>query len=171
MAIQESCSENPMRRSRNRYRTFAVTITLLVALVTCLYLWSFADSGLDSVLGEAGLPALPESATDVAVVEKGEDLRSTYIRFSAIPHEIEDFIDGTTSKKARDRPITLSSVNWIRPAYPPWWVPKECDQGRVYYLERGNVGGVIAVDDDSHTVYVSIWQEQRSWLRWLRRHF
>ena len=148
---------------------FAAAVAVLVILIVCVQMWPAADSDLDSVLGEAGLPGLPESATNVTVVEKGKNPRSTYVRFSAKPHEIDDFINGTTSKKARDRPITLSSVNWHRSGYPSWWVPKECDQGRVYYLEKGNARGIIAVDDNSHTMYVAIWRTRSAWLRWLSR--
>jgi hypothetical protein len=135
-----------------------------------LYVRPNSASGIAAILSRAGLPELPQSATNLTVVQKGENTRNTYVRFEAKPDEIEGFIDGTTSKKARRGPIALGSVNWTRRGRPSWWVPRECKQGRVYYLEYRRGGGVIAVDDASHTVYLSVWHTGPAWLRWLKRY-
>ena len=156
---------------RRRYLVLGVfAAVVFVFSFGLLYIRTNSASGLDLTLSRAGLPELPQSATNLTVVQKGEDPRNTYVRFDAKADEIENFINGTTSKKARRRPITLSSVNWVRRAYPSWWVPKECKQGRVYHLEYRRGGGVIAADDASHTVYLNVWYTRPAWLRRLARY-
>lgn len=154
-----------------RYLIPGVVAAVAVVLTLCMLCFRpKSGSDLASALTRAGLPEIPQSATNLMVVVDGRSTVNTYVRFSAKPDEIDGFINGTTSKKARDRPITLSSVNWVRSGRPSWWVPKECKQGRVYYLEYRNGGGVIAVDDASHTVYLNVWHTRSAWLRWLRRY-
>ena len=155
---------------RRRHLIPGAVATVLVVLTVCLLCnRPTADAGLSAVLNRAGLPGLPESATNLTVVVDDRSTVNTYVRFIAKPNEIDSFVDGTTSKRARDRPITLGSVNWVRRGCPSWWIPKECKQGRVYYLEYRNGGGVIAVDDNSHTVYLNVWHTRRAWLRWLTK--
>jgi hypothetical protein len=156
---------------RRRHLILGAVATVLVVLTICLlYMRPTSDSDLDSVLARAGLPGLPESVANLTLVVDDRKTVNTYVRFSAKPEEIDDFINGTTSKKARDRPITLSSVNWVRRGCPSWWIPKECKQGRVYYLEYRDGGGVIAVDDASDTVYLNVWYTPHAGLRWLTRY-
>lgn len=172
MANHKSQLRHVGRLLQRRYLVLGAVVAVLVALILCmLYIRPNSGSDLASVLTRAGLPELPESATNLTVVVDDRRTVNTYVRFSAEPDEINNFIDGTTSKKARNRPITLSSVNWVRRGRPSWWVPKECTQGRVYYLENGNDGGVIAVDDASHTVYVNIWYTRHAWLHRLTKYF
>lgn len=151
---------------RRRYLVLAAVAAVLVVLTACL-LFIRPDPGSDlaSTMTRAGLPELPESAENLTVVVDDRSTVNTYVRFSAKPDEIDAFIDGTASKKARKRPITLSSVNWVRRAYPSWWVPEECDQGRVYHLEYRNGGGTVAIDDASHTVYLYVSYRRRAWFR------
>ncbi len=148
----------------------AVAAAAVGLILSIVYVRRYSSSDLASTLARAGLPELPGSVTNLTVVEKGRDPRNTYVRFSAEPNEIDDFINGTTSKKARKRPITLSSVDWVRRAYPPWWVPKECKQGRVYYLEYRRGGGALAIDDASNTAYLNIWYTRPAWIRRLTRY-
>lgn len=159
------------RVAQERHLVAGTIMALLILLAVCvLWIRPSTSPGLASVLAQAGLPELPPSAKNVLMVEKGKNQQNTYVMFSAEADEIDDFIDSTTTKKARERPITLSSVNWVRNAYPSWWVPKECKQGRVYHLEYRNGTGTIAIDDASGTVYLYLSHTRHAWLRWWTRY-
>jgi hypothetical protein len=117
---------------------------------------------------DAGFGSLPPSARDLHIERRGPPFttQSLYLRFQATAAEAKSFFhrSGIDPNDPNQEPGPMQIIRF-GPKAPPWMHWSDPIHGRIYNLRRRNASVWLAIDDDSHTVYMAMHESRPPWLR------
>jgi len=143
-----------------------ILVALLVVVWGAIYLRPAAR--VNRLLTGVGLSVVPISAENLLVHRRKSFFatRATYVRFEASAAGVAEFLAGSTLPMVDD-PAPMGTLGF-GPRCPEWMEWETTAQGRMYHwtLERTSVW--LAVDDETHIVYVGVFESQIPWLQRFR---
>ena len=156
--------EHASRISRRTRWLFLGAFVALLLLVAYGALFMRPVARVNRLLGTVGLACVPDSARNVLVHRRKRLLATsaTYIRFEASADGVAQFVENSSMATA-DGPVPMASLSF-GPRCPLWMVWETTVQGRMYHWALGNASVWLAVDDESHSVYVGVFESRSPWL-------
>lgn len=158
-------SHHVSRRAR-RVILGAFAIVLLLIVGGALYLRPVARA--NRLLTGVGLSPVPASAENLLVHRRRRFLATdvTYVRFGASVDGVAQFLAASALPMVDDS-ASMGTLSF-GPRCPEWMEWETTAQGRMYHwtLERTSVW--LAVDDETHIVYIGVFESQAPWLQRLR---
>lgn len=114
---------------------------------------------------DAGFGPLPASAWDLHFERRGPPFTTQrlYLRFQATAEEAAAFFD-RSGFDPNEEPAPMQIVRFSDKA-PPWMRWSDPVNGRIYNVMRRNASVWLAIDDDSHTIYVAAHEYRPAWIR------
>ncbi len=115
---------------------------------------------------DAGFGGLPDSAQDVHIGRRGPPFttQSLYLRFQVTAAEAASFFEHSGIDQANEEPGSMQIIRFSAKA-PPWMQWADPINGRLYHIDRRSASVWLAIDDDSHTIYVAMHESRPLWLR------
>jgi hypothetical protein len=141
----------------------AGTVCLLAVLFWVLF-WR-PTVRLNRFFSSVGLARLPSSARDLCIERQGRvwGAHVLYARFEASVDEIARFVDGSPMTTGNE-PTAMATIAF-GPRCPTWMTWERTVEGRTYHDEVDGASVWLMVDDESHRVYVGVFQYRPVWLR------
>jgi hypothetical protein len=153
-----------MSRTHRRLLLAGVTgVAVALLLVWVLFLRPTARA--NRMLRSAGLGRLPESACELHVKRRGFAFgtASVYVRFQTTVEDANLFFEQSRIDPANEpTPMRTLHHGSRSPAWMHW---DTSVNGRMYHISGRSASAWLAIDDDSHTVYVSLHESQPAWFR------
>ena len=150
---------------RTRWCLFGAPVAILLLVVTCGAIFMRPAARVNRLLASVGLGSVPATAENLLVQRRKRFFatRATYLRFEAPAADVARFVENSPTATT-DGPAPMASLSF-GPRCPPWMVWETTAQGRMYHwtLERASVW--LAIDDQSHTIYVGVFESRSPWLR------
>jgi hypothetical protein len=114
---------------------------------------------------DAGFGPLPASVRDLHIERRGLPFTTQrlYLRFQATAEEAAAFFDGS-GFDPNEEPVSMQIVRFSDKA-PSWMQWPDPVNGRIYNVMRRNASVWLAIDDDSHTIYVAAHEYRPAWVR------
>jgi hypothetical protein len=141
----------------------ALIVVLLPVVYGAIYMRPAAR--VNRLLASVEMGPVPSAAENLFVQRRKRFFatRATYLRFEAPADHVARFVENSPTATA-DGPAPMASLSF-GPRCPSWMVWETTVQGRMYHwtLDRASVW--LAVDDESHTIYVGIFESRSPWLR------
>lgn len=149
---------------RTRWFVLGAFVAILL-LVLCSVIFMRPVARINRLLPTVGLARVPASARNVRVHKRKKLLstRATYIRFEASADSVAQFVEAC-SMVTSDGPTPMASLSFGSRC-PPWMRWETTVQGRMYHWTADRASVWLAIDDQSHTVYVGIFESRSPWLR------
>ncbi len=123
---------------------------------------------------DAGFGRLPDGAQDVRIGRRGPAFttQSLYLRFQTTVEEAASFFQrsGIDPNDPNQEPGSMQIVRFSDKS-PPWMQWADPINGRIYHIDRQDASVWLAIDDDSHTIYVAMHERRPAWLRRLMERF
>jgi hypothetical protein len=145
--------------------TSAVSVALLVLL--CV-LFTRPTVRANRLCRDAGFGRLPASAQDLHIERRGPmfSTQRVYLRFRVNAEEAASFFKrtGIDPNDPNEEPGSMQIVRFGDKS-PPWMQWGNPVNGRVYLIPRGSGHVWLAIDDDSHTIYLAMYGSRPAWLR------
>jgi hypothetical protein len=150
----------PTRRRWPWIGASALGLALLVSAILFLR----PTARLNRLFGAVGLARIPPSAQHVQVGKRGRFLgtKTVYIRFEASAAEAVRFVEDSPMT-AGNEPVPLAHISF-GPRCPAWMTWEATVDGRMYHGSPGNASVWLAIDDESHTIYVGVFEFRPPWL-------
>jgi hypothetical protein len=73
---------------------------------------------------------------------------------------------GINPNDPNQEPASMQIVRFGKKA-PSWMQWGDPVNGRIYLINRPSASVWLAIDDDSHTIYVAMHESRPAWLRWI----
>ena len=158
---KETQSE-PAHRSR---RLLVGALAIGLALVTLVIIFLRPTARLNRLLGSVGLTRLPPSAQNVRVAKRSGlfGAKTIYVRFEASAAEAARFVEDSPMTVGYE-PTPLASISF-GPRCSSWMTWDSSVNGRMYHGAPDNASVWLAIDDESNTIYVGVFEFRPPWLR------
>jgi hypothetical protein len=149
---------------RGRWVILGLFIVVLL-LVVCGAIFMRPVARVNRLLPTVELSRMPSAARNLLVQRQRRFFatRVTYIRFEAPADGVARFVKDSSTATA-DGPAPMASLSF-GPRCPPWMIWDTTAQGRMYHWVLDSASVWLAVDDESHTVYVGVFESRSPWLR------
>jgi len=149
-------------------RTKGLLLGALGAGVMVLACWALSmrpATRVNRLFSTCDLARLPPSARDLLIERQGRlfGTRAIYVRFEASAEGIARFFEESSTTTA-DGPAPMASLSF-GPRSPAWMTWETTVQGRMYHWTPDRASVWLAIDEQSHTVYVGVFESRPSWLR------
>ncbi|UCD48823.1 MAG: hypothetical protein JSW27_14960 [Phycisphaerales bacterium] len=160
--------KSEQRRSVLSRRTGWLVLGSLIAVVLLVVggaVYMRPAARVNRLLTGAGLSRMPLTAENLLAHRRKRFLttRATYLRFEAPADSIAQFLRDSSMATA-DGPAPMASLSF-GPRCPQWMVWETTAEGRIYHWTLDRTSVWLAVDDESHVVYVGVFESQIPWLR------
>ena len=135
-----------------------------LTLLACAALFLRPGVSVNRLFSTCGLAGLPPSTRDLLIERQGRlfGTRAIYVRFEASAEGMARFFRGSSITTA-DGPAPMAGLSF-GPRCPTWMTWETTVQGRMYHWTTGNASVWLAIDDESHTVYVGVFESRSPWL-------
>jgi hypothetical protein len=161
-----------MPRSMTRTRKILLSTSVLsVALLVLLcVLLTRPTVRANRLCRDAGFGRLPASAQDLHIERRGPPFTTqrSYLRFQVTAEDAASFFErtGIDPNDPNEEPGSMQIVRFTDKS-PTWMQWGDPINGRIYLVNRRASHVWLAIDDDSHTIYVAVYESRSVWLRWL----
>ena len=155
-----------MKQSRKILLATVVASIFLVVLLHAVFMRPTAQA--NRFCRDAGFGGLPPSARDLHIERRGPPFttQSLYLRFQTTPAEAKSFFhrSGVDPNDPNEEPAPMQIIRF-GPKAPPWMHWSDPIHGRIYNIRRRSASVWLAIDDDSHTIYMAMHESRPPWFR------
>ena len=154
----------PNTLGRRRLRVTVLAIVVVSLATTCGVVLMRPLARVNRLLTTVGLAHVPASARDVRLKRRGRLLgtRILYLRFEASAETIARFVENSPMTTV-DEPTPMATIRF-GPRSPKWMDWKTGVQGRMYHWMPDETSVWLAIDDDTQTVYIGVYEPCPTWL-------
>jgi len=159
-------SEGRPRGISRRTRWFSLgAFAVALLLIVCWMSYMRPAARVNRLLASVELGPVPSAAENLLVQRRKRFFatRATYLRFEAPADHVARFVENRPMATA-DGPAPMASLSF-GPRCPPWMVWETTVQGRMYHWTADRASVWLAIEDESHTVYVGVFESRSPWLR------
>jgi hypothetical protein len=157
-----------MTRTRKTLLSAGGASAALVVLLCVLFTRPTVRA--DRLCRDAGFGGLPATAQDLHIERRGSPFKTQrlYLRFQVTAAEATAFFErsGIDSNDPNEEPASMQSVRF-GPKAPAWMHWGDPVNGRIYLIPKRSAHVWLAIDDDSHTIYLAVHESRASWFRWI----
>ena len=159
--MKEICSDAAHRSRRWLVGVLAIGLVLLVLVIV----FSRPAARLNRFFLAVGLTRLPPSAQNLQIGRRGRPFgtQTIYVRFEASAADAARFVEDSPMT-AENEPAPLANISF-GPRCPSWMTWETTVNGRMYHGAPANASVWLAIDDESHTIYVGVFEFRPPWLR------
>jgi hypothetical protein len=139
-------------------------VVCLLAVLFWVFFWR-PTARLNHLFPVVGLAKLPSSARDLRIERQGRlwGTHVLYVRFEASVDDIACFVDGSRMTMGNE-PTPMATIAF-GPRCPAWMTWERTVEGRTYHDDVGGASVWLMVDDESHSIYVGVFESRPAWLR------
>lgn len=157
-----------MTRTRKTLLSAGAASVALVVLLGVLLMRPTARA--DRMCRDAGFGRLPDSARDLRFERRNAPfkMQHRYLRFQVTAEEAVSFFE-RSGIDPNEEPASMQLIRFgvKSPAWMQWGDPVN---GRIYLVHKSNSDAWLAIDDDSHTIYMALHEWRADWMsRFLER--
>ena len=159
-------TESTRRVLSRRFRWWLVgSLTVGLVLSLLVILSQRPTARLNRLFGTIGLVRLPSSARNLQTARRGRffGTQALYIRFEADANDAARFV-ADCPMTIDNEPVPLANIAF-GPRCPAWMTWDATVVGRMYHGAPENTSVWLAIDDDSHIIYIGVFEFRPPWLR------
>jgi hypothetical protein len=142
---------------------------LVVAVLLAGYwiIFSRPAAAVNRLLPAVGLVQIPASAQSLHFERRGRffGTQVSYIRFKVPARDLVEFV-AACSPTSVDEPVPVARLHF-GPRSPAWMTWTGTTQGNMYHWTPEGASVWLAVDEQSNTAYIGVFEARPAWLRWL----
>jgi len=140
-------------------------LALGLALLVAGYAFLRPTARLNRLFDAMGLARLPASTRNLQIGKRARFLgtQTLYIRFEADPNDAARFVQDSPMT-VDNEPTPLRNISF-GPRSPAWMTWSDSVVGRMYHGSPENSSVWLAIDDETGTVYVGVFEFRPRWLR------
>jgi len=154
--------------TRTRKILLSTSVVSVALLVLFYVLLTRPTVRANRLCRDAGFGRLPASAQDLRIERRGPVFATqrVYLRFQVAAEDAASFFarTGIDPNDPNEEPGSMQIVRFSDKS-PSWMQWADPINGRIYLIPRGSGHVWLAIDDDSHMIYMAMYESRPTWLR------